>query len=237
MPRGARRIPEPTARARASLRGTCRLGARGVEPLSCLASDGVRSRGPLPSWRWSRSSSFSERAAVRRSRLLLLIRQLGVFRRREEATRSSKTPPLLERQAAQALRDLHILLRRAFNQGVVKGSAILRTEAPPLVETFAKAANDVRAKVLGLRLQTESAEVFRAMEVETLEGEVRIYEAFAAKLEKGDSAWVAFDRLLKQERALPEELRTRFQPMINRLPRKDRETLVSAMAEAFGLGS
>jgi hypothetical protein len=195
MPRGARRIPEPTARARASLRGTCRLGARGVEPLSCLASDGVRSRGPLPSWRWSRSSSFSERAAV---------------------THPAETS-----------------VQPGRSQGLCDPS----DGSAPLVETFAKAANDVRAKVLGLRLQTESAGVFRAMEVETLDGEVRIYEAFAAKLEKGDSAWVAFDRLLKQERALPEELRTRFQPMINRLPRKDRETLVSAMAEAFGLGS
>src|SRR5215203_5888472 len=140
-------------------------------------------------------------------------------------------------QATQALRDLHTLLRRAFNQGVVKGSVILRTEAPPLVETFAKAANEVRAKVLGLRLQTESAEVFRAIEVETLDGEVRIYDAFAARLEKGDSAWVASDRLRIEEQALLQELRTRFQPMINRLPRKDRETLVTAMAEAFGLGS
>jgi hypothetical protein len=139
--------------------------------------------------------------------------------------------------AAQALRDLHTLLRRAFNQGAAKGSAILRTEAPPLVETFAKAASDVRAKVLGLRLQTESAEVLRAIEVETLDGEVRIYEAFAARLEKGDSAWVASDRLRTQEQALLQELRTRFQPMINRLPRKDRETLASAMAEIFGLGS
>jgi hypothetical protein len=139
--------------------------------------------------------------------------------------------------AAQALRDLHTLLRRAFNQGAAKGSAILRTEAPPLVETFAKAASDVRAKVLGLRLQTESAEVLRAIEVETLDGEVRIYEAFAAMLEKGDSAWVASDRLRTQEQALLQELRTRFQPMINRLPRKDRETLASAMAEIFGLGS
>jgi DNA-directed RNA polymerase specialized sigma24 family protein len=88
-----------------------------------------------------------------------------------------------------------------------------------------------------LRLQTESAEVFRAIEVETLDGEVRIYDAFAARLGKGDSAWVASDRLRIEEQALLQELRTRFQPMINRLPRKDRETLVTAMAEAFGLGS
>jgi DNA-directed RNA polymerase specialized sigma24 family protein len=48
---------------------------------------------------------------------------------------------------------------------------------------------------------------------------------------------VASDRLRIEEQALLQELRTRFQPMINRLPRKDRETLVTAMAEAFGLGS
>ena len=76
----------------------------------------------------------------------------------------------------------------------------------------------------------------RELALETLDGDVRIYEAFAARLEKGDSAWAASDRLRTQEQALLQELRTRFQP-INRLPRKDRETLASAMAEIFGLGS